>query len=241
MTEAADAFDRPQGGPAARLPALRRALPVALSVMPVSMLFGLLAARSDWSMLEILLVGLLGFTGSGQFAALPLSEHGADFLALLLVTASINSRYLPMALSTVDRLPDGAFKRACCAHMLGDEAYASERDDDSPGVVLRIRLVIFLVWVLAGVLGAALGEVLSDSWLGDDLNLAFPASAVLLYLAASQLKNRIGSLQGDWRVTLMRVGLAAAGASGLILLLGPVYFWGPGVLLATWLLGRSRG
>ena len=215
-------------------------MPAALSVMPVGMLFGILAARSDWSWWEVLLVGSLGFTGSGQFAALPLSEGGAGFLTLLLVTASINSRYVPMALTTVDRLPERALDRACCAHMLGDEAYASERDDDGPGVVLRVRLMIFLAWVLTGVLGAWLSQALPAGWLGDDLNLAFPASAVLLYLAVSQLRSRIGSLQHDRQVALMRIGFVAAGAGGLILLLGPVYFWVPGVLLATWLLGRRR-
>ncbi len=73
-----------------------------------------------------------------------------------------------------------------------------------------------------------------------DLNLAFPASAVLLYLAVSQLRSRIGSLQHDRQIALMRIAFVVAGASGLILLLGPVYFWVPGVLLATWLLGRIR-
>ncbi|MCC8343201.1 AraC family ligand binding domain-containing protein [Pseudomonas stutzeri] len=73
-----------------------------------------------------------------------------------------------------------------------------------------------------------------------DLNLAFPASAVLLYLAVSQLRSRIGSLQHDRQIALMRIAFVVAGASGLILLLGPVYFWVPGVLLATWLLGRRR-
>ncbi len=73
-----------------------------------------------------------------------------------------------------------------------------------------------------------------------DLNLAFPASAVLLYLAVSQLRSRIGSLQHDRQMALMRIAFVVAGASGLILLLGPVYFWVPGVLLATWLLGRRR-
>jgi predicted branched-subunit amino acid permease len=206
--------------------------------MPVSMLFGVLASRSDWSMLEVLLIGLLGFSGSGQFAALPLSESGAGFFALLLVTASINSRYLPMAFTTIERLPHSAFKRACGAHMLGDEAYASERDDDPPAAVLQIRLVIFLAWGLAGALGVLLSGALPETWLSEDLNLGFPASAVLLYLAVSQLRTRIDSLHRARLIAVAAVALCAAGAGGLILLLGPVYFWVPGVVLASWLLGR---
>lgn len=77
--------------------ALRRAAPAALAIIPVSMLFGVLASRSDWSPIEVALIGLLGFTGSGQFAVLPLADSGAGLLTMLLLTASINSRYLPIA------------------------------------------------------------------------------------------------------------------------------------------------
>lgn len=240
MADALDDLEQPRSRLATAEPALKRALPAALSVMPVSMLFGALAARSDWSMLEVLFIGLLGFTGSGQFAALPLSESGAGFLTLMLVTASINSRYLPMALTTIERLPRPAFKRAWSAHMLGDEAYASERDDDPPAAVLQIRLVIFLAWVLAGALGVLLGGALPETWISEDLNLGFPASAVLLYLAVSQLRKRIGALHRARLIAVAAVALCAAGSSGLILLLGPVYFWVPGVVLASWLLGGVR-
>lgn len=217
---------------------LRRALPAAFCVIPISMLFGVLAARADWSVWDVLLIGLLGFTGSGQFAALPLSESGAGFLTLLLVTTSINSRYLPMALTTGTRLPRTTFRRMWCAHMLGDEAYASERHDEPPINVLRIRAAIFAVWVLAGALGALLGQVLPADWPPGDMNLGFPASVVLLYLSISQLRTRIASI--DRRVpAILALGvLCAVAVTGLILLLGPVYFWVPGVLLVTFVLSR---
>src|SRR5690606_27249078 len=76
---------------------LYRVVPTALAIVPVSALFGALAARADWSWLEILAVGVLGFSGSGQFALLPLAEADAGFFTMLMVTASINSRYLPIA------------------------------------------------------------------------------------------------------------------------------------------------
>lgn len=56
------------------LEALRCAAPAALAIIPVSMLFGVLAGRSDWTPVEVALIGLLGFTGSGQFAVLPLAD-----------------------------------------------------------------------------------------------------------------------------------------------------------------------
>lgn len=220
--------------------ALKQALPAALSVMPVAMLFGVLAARSGWSVLDVLLLGLLGFTGSGQFAALPLSESGTGFFTLLLVAASINCRYLPMAISTIGRMPRSAFARACSAHMLGDEAYACERDDEPINRMLQIRSAIFLTWVLAGAFGAVIGGVLPEDWLSKDFNLGFPASAVLFYLALSQLKARRAHIRRHQVAGAVLICLCAAASLGLILTLGPVYFWIPGVLLVALLLNGVR-
>ncbi|WP_278421720.1 AzlC family ABC transporter permease [Stutzerimonas kunmingensis] len=239
MSEIVEKAD-PAAPPLVTGSALKQALPAALSVMPVAMLFGVLAARSGWSVLDVLLLGLLGFTGSGQFAALPLSESGTGFFTLLLVAASINCRYLPMAISTIRRMPRSAFARACSAHMLGDEAYACERDDEPIDRMLQIRSAIFLTWVLAGAFGAVIGGVLPEDWLSKDFNLGFPASAVLFYLALSQLKARRAHIRRHQVAGAVLICLCAAASLGLILTLGPVYFWIPGVLLVALLLNGVR-
>ncbi|MFC7088272.1 AzlC family ABC transporter permease [Halomonas salifodinae] len=215
----------------------RRVGPAAIAVVPVSMLFGVLAVRADWSLLEVVAISLLGFSGSVQFAVLPLAESGAGFFTMLLVTASINSRYLPIAYTSAARLPSAAGERACLAHMLGDEAYATEHERDSGAGLWGIRLSIFAAWVLAGLVGALLGRVIPTNWLGADVNLGYPASVVLMYLSAAQLRARL------WHNERRSAVLAAAVLSaGLALLLiqwfGPVYFWIPSILLTTVILGR---
>ncbi|TFH86882.1 branched-chain amino acid ABC transporter permease [Billgrantia azerbaijanica] len=219
---------------------LRRAAPTALAVVPISLLFGVLAARADWSVLEVLAISLLGFTGSGQFALLPLAESGAGFFTMLLVAASINSRYLPIAYTTAVRLPSSAGKRACVAHMLGDEAYATEREGDSAASVGWIRVTIFAAWVMAGVVGAWGGRVIPAAWLGNDVNLGYPASVVLMYLSATQLRARL--LQASQRrFSMLAAAMLSAGVALLLIQgLGPVYFWIPSILLATAILGRAR-
>ncbi|WEK07298.1 MAG: AzlC family ABC transporter permease [Candidatus Pseudomonas colombiensis] len=220
--------------------ALRRVAPAALAIVPVSMLFGVLAARADWSLLEVALVGLLGFTGSGQFAVLPLAQSGAGFFTLLLVTASINSRYLPIAFTSSARLPRPTLQKASVAHMLGDEAYATEHEEDSPATVLLIRATIFFAWVVSGVLGALLGKLLPPEWIGNEVNLGYPASVVLMYLSLSQLRSRLSvernRLVGMLALVAVCVGLALL----LILWMGPVYFWIPSVLLATAVLSKAN-
>ncbi|MDP9514233.1 AzlC family ABC transporter permease [Pseudomonas protegens] len=220
--------------------ALRRVAPAALAIVPVSMLFGLLAGRADWSLLEVALVGLLGFTGSGQFAALPLAQSGAGFFTLLLVSASINSRYLPIAFTSSPRLPRGFLQKAAAAHMLGDEAYATEHERDNPVTVLVIRATIFLTWALAGVLGAWLGKWLPLQWIGTEVNLGYPASVVLMYLSLAQLRSRL-SLAHERRLAILSmVALCVAVTLVLIMLLGTLYFWIPSVLISTVLLSRVK-
>ncbi|AXK57450.1 AzlC family ABC transporter permease [Pseudomonas protegens] len=216
--------------------ALRRVAPAALAIVPVSMLFGLLAGRADWSLLEVALVGLLGFTGSGQFAALPLAQSGAGFFTLLLVSASINSRYLPIAFTSSPRLPRGFLQKAGAAHMLGDEAYATEHERDNPVTVLVIRATIFLTWALAGVLGAWLPL----QWIGTEVNLGYPASVVLMYLSLAQLRSRLSLAHERRLAVLSMVALCVAVTLVLIMLLGTLYFWIPSVLISTVLLSRAK-
>ncbi len=218
--------------------ALRRVAPAALAIIPVSLLFGVLAGRSDWSPLDVALIGVLGFTGSGQFAVLPLADSGTGFLTMLLLTASINSRYLPIAYVSAARLPRSRAPRALLAHMLGDEAYASERETDSWAQLAMIRGSLFLTWVIAGVAGALMGRLIPSAWLDADLNLGFPASVVLMYLSISQLRARLPQFDAGKARLLLAVVLCVLVAVLLILLLGPLYFWIPSVLLATFMLSK---
>ena len=219
--------------------ALYRAAPAAVAIVPVSMLFGVLAGRADWSLLHIVLVRLLGFPGSGQLAVLPLAESGAGFLTMVLLTASINCRYLPIAYTTARRLPKAGLPRACMAHMLGDEAYATEQERDSTRTVFLIRAALFGTWVLAGVAGGGVARLLPAEWLGANVNLGYPASVVLMYLSIAQLRVRLAVPEQRRMACLMAAALCAGIALFSIHLLGPVYFWIPSVLLATVLLTRA--
>ena len=106
--------------------------------------------------------------------------------------------------------------------------------------MLQIRSAIFLTWVLAGAFGAVIGGVLPEDWLSKDFNLGFPASAVLFYLALSQLKARRAHIRRHQVAGAVLICLCAAASLGLILTLGPVYFWIPGVLLVALLLNGVR-
>lgn len=214
-----------------------RVLPSALAIVPVSMLFGVLAYRADWSVLEILAAGLLGFTGSGQFAVLPLAESNTSFLTILIICASINCRYFPIALTTGKRLPKPFVSRVLVSHMLGDEAYATERNNDTVAETLCIRLTIFTFWVVSGVLGAVIAKSIPPAWLSTNIHLGFPASVVLVYLSVLQLKARI---IGIYRKQTVLIALCMALAVACYSLIGATYFWLPSVMISALLLDKWK-
>ncbi|MGE4242672.1 AzlC family ABC transporter permease [Ramlibacter sp.] len=213
--------------------AFRRAAPTALTLLPICLLLGVLAGHSNWSVFEVLLFSALGFSGSGQFALLPLAEQGQSLLVMLALTASINSRYIPMALTTADRLPRSALRRGFVAHILGDEAFAIERAGDSRRSVLVVRATIYGTWVLATVVGALLARQVPTD-LGTAVNLGFPASVVLFVLSFSQLKVRVPQIGASWRRRLIEVGLCVLVALGLLAVLGPAWFWLPSIAFSSW-------
>lgn len=214
-----------------------RVLPSAIAIIPVSMLFGVLAHRADWSMLEIMAAGFLGFTGSGQFALLPLAEVNASFLTMLVICASINSRYFPIAFTTTRRLPKTFLTRMFVSHMLGDEAYATERNSDSAKDTFIIRFTIFSFWIIAGVIGAIVAKAIPSTWLGTDIHLGFPASVVLVYLSVSQIKLRINGIYYAMSAMVVTCFLLAA---SFYWLLGPTYFWIPSVAVTAVVLDKWK-
>lgn len=230
-------IDRPPGKASSIRRAFLRVLPSAIATVPVSMLFGVLAYRADWSLLEVLAAGFLGFTGSGQFALLPLAETDASFLTMLLICASINSRYFPIALTTIKRLPKTVFARTFMSHILGDEAYATERGSDTIQETLIIRSTIFVCWGVSGVIGALIAQAIPSTWLSNGIHLGFPASVVLVYLSVTQLKMQVSGVYLRQSVMLAACLVLAAACYEW---LGPTYFWIPSVLITAIILDKWK-
>lgn len=216
-----------------------RAAPTAVTILPVGMLFGVLAAQANWSAIDILLFSALGFSGSGQFALLPLTDQGLGIPTMLVMALSINSRYIPIAFATASRLPHALGQRALLAHLLGDEAYALEHERDPKSSIFAIRLTIYGAWVVSTVAGGLIASLVPSSLLGEGINLGFPASVVLLILSFGQIKARIPQITAPWRRLLVEISLCVGVALLLFMLLGRVWFWLPSIGFSTWRLWRA--
>ncbi|MCY1282800.1 azaleucine resistance protein AzlC [compost metagenome] len=219
--------------------AFRRAVPTGLAVAPTGMLFGVLAAQANWSPFEVLLLSALGYSGSGQFALLPLAEQGMGFLTMLVVAISINSRYVPIVITTLTRLPRRPIPRAFMAHLVGDEAYALEHERDHLAAVIATRLTIYVAWVASTFIGVLMAGLIPPSWFGENVNLGFPASIVLLVLSFEQLKSRVPQISAPWERRILELALCVAAALIFLALMGKAWFWLPSIAFSTWRLCKA--
>lgn len=216
-----------------------RVVPTALTILPIGILFGVLASRADWSVSEVLLLSMLGFSGSGQFALLPLAEQGVGFFTMWAMAVSINSRYIPMAFISASRLPNERPQRAFLAHLLGDEAYALELESDPWRRVAAIRATIYVTWVLSHVFGVLIASLIPKEFVSTDIQLGFPASLVLMLLSLEQLKSRVPQIGAPLIRIAAEIFLCVSIALSLFLWLGPLWFWLPSLGFSCWRLWRT--
>lgn len=210
--------------------ALVRALPVSLALAPIGVLFGILAAQANWSLVSVLLFSAIGFTGSGQFTYLTFYNQDiaqVGYVTLFFILLSINLRYIPMSLSASATMPCNRWLKALFAHYLADESYSTETVDDTWQTRAIIRLTIAGFWVIATGIGVLAQGFIPASLQTLITGLTFPISIILILLSYANIMRFI-SHHANYK-SLLSVGFGILLASVSIALLGVKYFWLPSI------------
>jgi 4-azaleucine resistance transporter AzlC len=198
---------------------LQAAAPIALAVFVFGISFGVLAIAAHLPGWAAVLMSVLVFAGSSQFAALGVISAGGSVLTAIFAGALLNLRYIATGIAVARSLPGGRLTRALLAQLVVDENYALAVAAGEPGrpdrrTLLLVGATLYSVWVLGTLIGVLLGPVLGDpKRLG--LDAAFPALFVALL----------------WPMLSGRHAVRCAlGGAAIALLLAP--FTPPGVPLA---------
>ena len=198
---------------------LLAAAPIALAVFVFGMSFGVLAVAARLPAWSVVLMSLLVFAGSAQFAAIGVIAAAGSVLTAIFAGALLNLRFVATGIAVAPSLPGGRLLRSLLAQLSIDESYAMSARAGAPGrpdgrTLLVTGALLYAVWVIGTSIGAVLGPVLGDpKRLG--LDAAFPAGFVALLWPM---------LSGRHAVRCAIGGLVAA------LLLAP--FTPPGIPLA---------
>jgi 4-azaleucine resistance transporter AzlC len=163
---------------------LLAATPIAAAVFVFGMSFGVLAVAARLPAWSVVLMSILVFAGSAQFAAIGVIAAGGSVLTAVFAGALLNLRFVATGIAVAPSLPGGRLLRSLLAQLSIDESYAMSARAGPPGrpdgrTLLVTGTLLYIVWVIGTSTGALLGPVLGDpKRLG--LDAAFPAGFVAL-------------------------------------------------------------
>ncbi|MGH2916949.1 MAG: AzlC family ABC transporter permease, partial [Solirubrobacteraceae bacterium] len=165
-------------------PGLRAGAPYAAAGLLVGGSFGVLA-RPVMGPGAAIVMSVVVFAGSAQFAALAVLSAGGGAVAAILAGLLLNLRFVPMGIAIASSLRRRAFGRALHGQALVDASWAmANRGDGSFDIdlLLGATLAQYPTWVLGTVAGALGGGLIGNPQsLG--LDAIFPAFFLSLLVA----------------------------------------------------------
>src|SRR5687768_13342205 len=198
------------------------AAPVVGAVTVFGVSYGVLASAAGLPAWLAVLMSMLVFAGSSQFAAVAVLGSGGAAAAAVLSGSLLNSRYLATGAVAARVLTGPRWQRFLLAQLVVDESFALAVGAGTPEHPDRRMLVasgtaLWIGWVGGSAIGAVLGPVVGDpTTLG--LDAAFPALFIgLLWPLLANRQGRIAAISGLVAalvlLPLTSPGLALAGAA----------------------------
>jgi 4-azaleucine resistance transporter AzlC len=181
-------------------------LPLLAGMVPFALLLGAVGADKGYKPLDMAVMSATVFAGSAQFIAVGLWQDPVPILAIVLTTALVNLRHLPMgaALSPSlgrfgDRLPLAAL------FLMADEIWAvamraTQRGSLSPAYYAGLAIPFYFNWIFWSTLGTVAGQVIEHP---ERYGFDFAFAAVFIVL-----------IRGFWRgrASLLPAVASIAGA-----------------------------
>ena len=167
---------------------VRAGLPFAVPTLVLGISFGVLARSLGWGTVAPVVMSILVFSGSAQFAVAAILDEGGGALAALLAAVLVNARFGPMGVALGPALKGGALRRALEGQAMVDASWAiASRGEGRFDRELLIGATVpqFAAWVGGTAVGAFGGRALGQlERLG--LDVVFPA--FFLALLAEELR-----------------------------------------------------
>lgn len=193
----------------------RAALPFFVPTFALAVSFGALAQSLGWGVLAPIVMSLVVFSGSAQFAVAGVLGAGGGVPAAVLAAALVNARFLPMGLAVGPSLRGGRVKRAVQAQAIIDTSWAlAQRRNGLAArrVLLGATVPNFVAWqagTLAGVFGG--GALGSSEQFG--LDVMFPMFFLALLLP--ELRATRGALPAAAAAAVVTVALIPSTPPGV--------------------------
>lgn len=170
---------------------------VGLGLIPLGLAFGLLMTQSGFAWWWTPIFSTVIYAGSMEFVALNMVLGGVGPLSAALTGFMVNFRHIFYGLTYPLQLVRSTAGRLYGAYALTDESYAVvsalPRSTRLTGVrLLTIQVVIQLFWVLPGIIGALVGDIIPPDIEG--LDFALTALFIVLAYEAFQSTRDLGAV-----------------------------------------------
>jgi 4-azaleucine resistance transporter AzlC len=154
----------------------RKVAPFSIAVFGFGMSFGVLA-RPTMGTVAPIVMSLMTFAGSAQFASASILGTGGTLAAAVVAAILLNARYGPIGVAVAPSLTGPWWSRFLRAQLVVDETWALSADGrggHDPKLIVGAGLVLYAAWVSGTAAGVVFGDLLGDpARLG--LDAAFPA------------------------------------------------------------------
>lgn len=182
---------------------LRDGLPLALSVLPWGLAFGI-AAQPILSTLQGLVMSAYIYSGTAQFVALNMWDQSLPIVSLLAAVFAINARYLLQGLTLAPWLGSlPSWQRWGTLFFLSDASWATslrrfEDGYDDVGHLLGTCIAVYVGWLASTWVGLLLPvpATQTHAW-----GLDFAVAAALIALAGARWSG--GSSVVPWAVAIV--------------------------------------
>lgn len=205
---------------------LKVGIPFSVAAGLVSLSFGVVARDVGFSAWAAIIMSLIVFAGSAQFASVAILAGGGNPVAAIAAASLMNSRFLPMGAALAPSLPGGRWKRAAQGQAVVDASWAVAARPD--GSFDRWKLFgttapQFLMWQLGTIAGAFGGDLVGDlDRLG--LDAIYPAFFVAILIPELHDRDRVGVALAGAAIALALVSFTPPGVP--ILVASTAALWG---------------
>lgn len=198
-------------------------IPVIIGYLFLGITYGIMVSQAGYNPLFAPLMSMTMYAGSMQFVILPLLKSDISFIAIIILTLSVNIRMMFYGVSLLKDYKNSRSKFLFIL-TLSDETFAIDtavkppEDVNKADFYLAIGIINYLIWIFSSYLGAILAGMINFNTMGMD----FVLTALFLVLLVEQYFSTPNHKP-------LKVGLAIAIAS--LLIFKPGNFMIPALLL----------
>lgn len=199
---------------------LKVTLPVLAGFLFLGFAFGLLTVTNGFPIYYPILMSVIIYAGSLQFAAIPLLSLPFDPFGSFFLAVMVNARHLFYGLSMLNRYKDAGNIKPFLIFGLTDETFSILSTVRVPEEMKevdfykKVTLFNYIYWISGTVLGAVFGRFVSFNLEGLD----FALTALFIVLFIEQLKNREGRISGISGLLLTLVTLLIFGKNNMVVI-----------------------